>query len=1260
MLRPINVVLNVTLQGSEPRSIKGGRNLIKLTPTSHLMSLPGQSSEIKSLKLFQPQTKVMGMRFDGRGYRAWKSALVLNLKACQLWYCVTPGGKEMLGERYPDDPEAWATANNLATLMAWESLSDDLRPRYAGYTSDFASLMSALDVVYMKVDTQSVADLTCQIGRKLSEYGSLKEFLVGKQELFGELDSRNATYSDEMKWRMTVNCVDDPHLMAFCSGLRAAQDGVHTFREVIAKLEALGTDQAGVAFAVRRGTRDSSEEGQKCTQCHKAGHKWYKCPEIICKNCNEKGHTRRHCQNKENVAYSWYLDSGAFFTMTPNRNDIDKLETNENMGWVYTAGNEKIPIKGKGNMKLGNEIIEIYWVPDLKSRLISIGQLANSGMEVHVNGRGMRVSKAGRTVIEVEKPVHETTYKLDIGKALMVRKGIVKCSTRTLMDWHKSMGHLNPTDVKRIIENKVVEGAALSPSEENTNCEDCLVARGNREPHDREAEREPENVAELISGDLLVTGQGEAGMDGESFALVMTDHYSGYTRVWPIHAKTAKVVTEKIVEFVELLENHTGQKTKYLRTDGGTEFVNDTLDKYTATKGIKREVTAPGDSKGNGRSERMNRTLRESARCMLAGTNLDESYWTWAIRTAAYVHNLTGKSPFVPDKTPYELIFGLKPNVSKLRPFGSKCYVRKIKSRQWETGAEIATLLGYDDAAEVYVVQTKGGIVKSRDVKFEVPPPPSELRRSERIAERKHYIAALAKSDEGNDEPTLDEALSGEYAEEWKSAIGLEMDNMLQQGVMEPVTDPKKRPIDTKLILKIKRDSTGNITKRKARLVAKGYRQVFGRDYTDTYAPVSRGSTVRALLATACIKKLKVFHSDIDCAYLNAPLKEEIYVNIPSLDGGQKTTYRLHKALYGLKQAGHAWYNTLKAIMQKYGWQRCRSDSCLFKRRRNGQEQFMAVYVDDLVIVAKSEDDYLEIMGDLEKHFGTKRMGEVKDLLGMSVRWCGNAFHLSQSGLITKLLNEFAGELNITPTKIPVKAGLVPYTGKATDGQRRRYLQCLGTIGHLAQWTRPDISAAHSLAARYCQNPGPDHFQALGQILGYLLYTKDYELKIGGGTSTVTVHTDSDWAGDDNDRKSQSGFATRIGDSLVSWKSGKQKTVARSTMEAEYIAVADGLADAIHVAQIARDLGLSPPEIEIYCDNQAAIATAKNPTQQSRAKHIDTSYHFIRDWVESGKAKIEYVKSKENMADVMTKGLPRPGHSWCTGSMNVGPWGSIE
>ena len=74
------------------------------------------------------------------------------------------------------------------------------------------------------------------------------------------------------------------------------------------------------------------------------------------------------------------------------------------------------------------------------------------------------------------------------------------------------------------------------------------------------------------------------------------------------------------------------------------------------------------------------------------------------------------------------------------------------------------------------------------------------------------------------------------------------------------------------------------------------------------------------------------------------------------------------------------------------------------------------------------------------------------------------------------------------------KAGLVPYTGKATDGQRRRYLQCLGTIGHLAQWTRPDISAAHSLAARYCQNPGPDHFQALGQILGYLLYTKDYKM----------------------------------------------------------------------------------------------------------------------------------------------------------------------
>jgi hypothetical protein len=123
------------------------------------------------------------------------------------------------------------------------------------------------------------------------------------------------------------------------------------------------------------------------------------------------------------------------------------------------------------------------------------------------------------------------------------------------------------------------------------------------------------------------------------------------------------------------------------------------------------------------------------------------------------------------------------------------------------------------------------------------------------------------------------------------------------------------------------------------------------------------------------------------------------------------------------------------------------------------------------------------------------------------------------------------------------------------------------------------------------------------------------------------------------DRKSTSGFAIRIGNSLISWQSSKQKCVSLSTMQAEYIAMTECVKEAVWASKLLKDLGFADQTPTIRCDNQAAIATLKNEAQHSLAKHIDIRYHFIKDLMEEGLLTVEYVRSEENLADILTKPL---------------------
>ena len=202
------------------------------------------------------------------------------------------------------------------------------------------------------------------------------------------------------------------------------------------------------------------------------------------------------------------------------------------------------------------------------------------------------------------------------------------------------------------------------------------------------------------------------------------------------------------------------------------------------------------------------------------------------------------------------------------------------------------------------------------------------------------------------------------------------------------------------------------------------------------------------------------------------------------------------------------------------------------------------------------------------------------------------------------------------------------------------FASAVGLIMYAMICTRPDVSYALSMCSRYQADPGDGHWMAVKNILKYLRRTKDAFLIYGDGELEVTGYTDASFQTDKDDSKSQSGYIFCLNNKAVSWKSSKQETVADSTTEAEYIAAAEAAKEAVWIRKFLIGLGVVPLAAEpvpLLCDNNGAIAQAKEPRSHQRSKHVLRRFHLIREIIHRGDVKIEKVASDDNIADPLTK-----------------------
>eukprot|EP00253_Pinus_taeda_P003789 PITA_03789 len=479
---------------------------------------------------------------------------------------------------------------------------------------------------------------------------------------------------------------------------------------------------------------------------------------------------------------------------------------------------------------------------------------------------------------------------------------------------------------------------------------------------------------------------------------------------------------------------------------------------------------------------------------------------------------------------------------------------------------------------------------------------------------RRNENASSSTSQGGNSSASSSACTPNErYAikdRKWIEAMDEEINTIERNKTWDLVELPKvKEVIGVKWVYKTKSNVEGKIERHNARLVVKRYKQQYGRDYEEMFAPVARMETMRAVLSIAAQNKWKVYQMDVKSAFLNGVLMEEVYIEQPAgyeKKGQKHKVCRLKKALYGLKQAPRVWYSRIDSYLLENRFEKCEGEPTLYIKEKDGNILIVVLYVDDVIFTRN--DNYLieNFKTVMKEEFEMTDMGLLRYFLGIEVEQNGNEIFISQAKYADEVLERFnmqESKAAITPTVMGLK---LSKEDNNKDFDPSLYKSIVGNVMYLTA-TRPDIMHVVILISRFMERPKEAH---------------------------------CDWAGSVNDQKSTSGYVFHMGSGAISWASKKQPIVALFTAEAEYVAATAAACQAVWMRRMLRSLCQKQAKgTVIFCDNSSAIALSNNFVFHKRTKHIDTNFHYIRELVNNGEIVLQHCRTQEQVADILTKPL---------------------
>lgn len=574
--------------------------------------------------------------------------------------------------------------------------------------------------------------------------------------------------------------------------------------------------------------------------------------------------------------------------------------------------------------------------------------------------------------------------------------------------------------------------------------------------------------------------------------------------------------------------------------------------------------------------------------------------------------------------------------------------VQESFQRQSDTEEDIEEISSTDtsssqlsDADTTFVPSEYEECEDETSLKNRSPKPVRERKKTDRYGYSNMCITEEIPDDASG--LSLDEALNGPEKEQWLKAVNEEIQCFEDNNAWELVDIPVSGTVvKCKWVLKKKFDSDSNVRYR-ARLVAKGFMQKKGVDYDETFSPVVRHATLRLLFALAIKLNLDITHLDVTTAFLNGDLEETIFMQKPegfpdSQANGK--VLKLKKAIYGLKQSSRAWYKKVDDCLLGIGYKRSKVESCLYTKINNGCITIVTLYVDDFFVFSNDVLETVNLKQVLSSKFKLKDMGIVKQCLGMSVNVDKDkgVITLSQENYINQLLVKF----NMTESKTfdtPMEDKL-HITKEENCNLKVPYQQLIGSLMYLAVLTRPDIMYSVSFLSQFNNSFNNKHWMYAKRVLKYLNKTKSFGLTYTReGNSELVGYVDADWGNNIVDRRSYSGVCFVLCGGAISWSSRKQKSVALSSTEAEYMAITEACTEAIYLRNILLEISDNVCSIQIFNDNQGALKLSSNDVFHNRTKHIDVRYHFCRDCVNDKIVNLQYLETAKMPADLLTKSL---------------------
>lgn len=442
-------------------------------------------------------------------------------------------------------------------------------------------------------------------------------------------------------------------------------------------------------------------------------------------------------------------------------------------------------------------------------------------------------------------------------------------------------------------------------------------------------------------------------------------------------------------------------------------------------------------------------------------------------------------------------------------------------------------------------------------------------------------------------------------------------------------------------------------------------------------------SLVRSMLAVINKYNLYACHLDVKTAFLNGVLEEEIYMEIPDgleVDEDMKRTKvcKLNKALYGLKISPKKWNKRFSEEAQMLGLENDLHEPCLFTWRKEGKMAVILLYVDDMLLAGNDLEKLEEIKRHLSRVFEMKDLGEPKNYLGIIIERNkeDKYMFIHQTKYIRNILERFNMK-ECKPHSTPMVTRQVSnrYKKRKLEDQEFRdinlkeeikrvpYREAIGSLMYLANATRPDITFAVNYLARKQMEPTEEDWLEVKRVFRYLRGTADMGLMFRGKSDELESLTDASFR-DCQDSTSTGGYIIKLFGDAVAWRSHKQSYVTLSTCQAEYLAMSETCQELISLDKSIRQItGKTFFPITVWCDNKSAGDCTKKDgchklkmfddnleeiksslierEETGNRKHMaETHGDFVKQCVDQNKVKIEWIETKENLADIMTKPLP--------------------